>query len=115
MSSAAYAQSADFFGYEDSANDAQNPVALYLRLSREKGGLIPQAMLVDALGVTSGRISELIRNHRFEVHQIAGRNYITADSFEAYLVEEKRTGRGHKAPTMRTLIHAAFKASKGKE
>ena len=90
----------------------ENPLSLYMRLSEEKGGLIPQAMMADILDVSSARVAQLIGAHRFEVHRIGKMNFITGDSLKAYNDAEKLAGRGHKAPTLRTCIHSALKLTK---
>lgn len=103
----AHALQHEFAGFPVSTQEAtEGPIALYLRLSAESGGLIPVAMLPAALGVSQQRVSQLVNSSRFEVHKIGTLKFITGNSLEAYYREEKQTGRGHKAPKFSTLVHS---------
>lgn len=105
----------EFAGFPESEMQALTAGELWLafqRIGQEKGGLIPQAMLPDFLGLSSQRVSQLIADHRFEVHQIGRMKFITGDSLAAYNADEKRHGRGHKAPRFMTIMRAAHKWAK---
>ena len=90
-----------------------DPVQLYMRLHEEKGGLIPQAILPELLGLSKQRVSQLVRSHRFEVHQIAKVRFVTGDSLGAYVAAEKKAGRGFKQPRFMTIYHEVQKMMKG--
>jgi hypothetical protein len=86
----------------------ESPWALYRRLSVELGGLIPQTMLPFALGVSTTRVSQLINDGRFEVVKIGGTKYVGGESFEAFLVQERKAGRPVKQPSKMALAKAAL-------
>lgn len=105
----------EFAGFPESDANALasgNLVDIFMRLYEEKGGLIPQAMLGEVLGVSKQRVSQLLTDHRFEVHQLGNMRFITGDSLATYFAEEKKVGRGHKAPRFMTVYRAAQKAVK---
>jgi hypothetical protein len=95
----------DFPGFPVSQahEEKENALMRYLRLTQECGGLIPQAMLPAALCVCKQRVSQLVAAGHFDVHQIGGRAYITGDSFEAFLLSERKVGRPVKSPTIGAL------------
>ncbi len=109
MSSAAAAQ-AEFAGFPEAQArpDEENIFLVYLRLSRENGGLITQAMLAPALNLSTQRISQLVAAGHFDVHRIGGTQYVTGDSFERFLQKERKTGRPVKSPSVGTLVKAAL-------
>jgi hypothetical protein len=101
------AAQAEFPGFpEETAERTESALALYLRLSRESGGLIPQSMLPGALGLSSARVCDFISEKRFHVHQIGGKNFVTADSFEAFLLAERKAGRPLNNPTVKQMAKA---------
>jgi len=107
---------AEFAGFPESTVSAEssgNLVDIYMRLADEKGGLIPQAMMADVLGVSTARVSQLISDHRFEVHQLGKMKFITGDSLAAYYADEKKHGRGHKAPRFMTVLRATKRMMAG--
>jgi hypothetical protein len=98
----------EFLGFPESTVIAsEGPLSQYLRLSREAGGLIPQSMLPDAIGVSKSRVSHFVCEKRFDVHVIGGKNYVTADSFERFLLEERKSGRPWHKPTVSDLAKSA--------
>ena len=101
----AIAAQAEFDGFPKSESESsENPVARYLSVSRQCGGLIPQNLLPAALNLSKQRVSQFINQRRFEVHEIAGTKYVTAPSFEAFLLEERRAGRPVKELTFSKLV-----------
>jgi len=101
------AAQSEFAGFpESTAESAEGPLSQYLRLSRESGGLIPQAMLPEALGLSRSRVSQFISEKRFHVHVIGGTNFVTAESFEAFLLEERKSGRPWDKPTVKQMGRA---------
>jgi hypothetical protein len=108
MSTAAAAQF-EFSGFPATqVQQEENPITRYLRLTEDHGGLIPQAMIAPALGLSVQRISQLINDDRFEVYQIGATKYVTGHSFERFLREERKTGRPLKRPSVGTLVKAAL-------
>lgn len=103
----AHAAQAEFAGFPASrmGDRVEGAVECFLRLSSECGGLIPQAMLQSALGISSQRVSQLVQGDRFEVHKIGTLTFVTGRSFEKYLTDEKTAGRGLKAPRFSTVLH----------
>lgn len=83
----------------------EGPVGLYFRLSAECGGLVPTAMLPAALGVSQQRVSQLVRGNRFEVHKIGTLTFVTGNSLEVFLKEERASG-SYRAPKFSTLLHS---------
>jgi hypothetical protein len=78
---------AEFHGFPASQVEPsrESDIERFLRLSDEKGGLIPQNILPDALGLSTQRVSQLVTRQRFEVHQVGGHNFVTGDSFAEFL------------------------------
>lgn len=103
------ATQSEFHGFpiSSSSSEEKSDFALYLELNAKDGGLIPQAMLPAALGLSKQRISQFVAEKRFVVHRIGGTNYVTGRSFEAFLVEERRSGRPVREPSMSDLATAA--------
>lgn len=102
----------EFAGFPESTATALSAGELFeafMRIDSEKGGLIPQAMLPDMLGISKQRVSQLVADHRFEVHQIGRMKFVTGDSLAAYQADEKKHGRGHKAPRFLTVLRSAKK------
>jgi len=54
------------------------------RVTREKGLLIPQALVADFLGVTRGRVCQLLDKGRFERFVIAGTFFVPLAQIEAH-------------------------------
>lgn len=105
----AHALQAEFAGFPASAlvgEEGENPVSLYLRLSYKHGGLIPQAMLSTALGLSHQRVSQLVNAGRFATHKIGTMTFITGESFEAFLVQERKAGFCPKSPTFAQMVHS---------
>jgi hypothetical protein len=98
----------EFLGFPETEPREENIFERYLRLSDEHGGLIPQTMLAPALSLSTQRISQLIAAGHFDVHCIRGTNYVTGDSFTAFLEQERKVGRPLKRPAVSTLVKVAL-------
>lgn len=108
----------EFAGFPESdvnALSTGNLAEIFMRLYDEKGGLIPLAMLPDLLGLSKQRVYQLAADHRFEVHQLGSMKFITGDSLAAYNADEKKAGRGHKAPRFMSVYRAATRMLRGKK
>ena len=68
----------------------------FLRLSEEKGPLIPQPCLLDVLGVSKARVYQLVNDGRFDVVELGDRRFVTAASVEAFTAMERPSGRPKK-------------------
>ena len=103
----AHAMQPEFAGFpvSQASDETENPVALYLRISAECGGLIPQGMLPSALGVSQQRVSQLVLGDRLEVHKIGTIRFVTARSLEVFLKEERAANRSYKPPKFSTVVH----------
>jgi len=86
-------------------SEKESPIARYLRLTREYGGLIPQAMLADAMQVTKARVSQFVAEKRFRVLEIAGKNYVPAEDLAHFLAQQRHTGRPA-APKAKDFVRA---------
>ena len=96
----------EFAGFPASS---AGPVAVaglreFLALSAEHGGLVPQAALASTLNLSTQRISQLVAAGRFVVHRVFGQNYVTADSLEAFILLERKTGRPIKVPSVGRMV-----------
>jgi hypothetical protein len=85
--------------------EKESSIARYLRLSREYGGLIPQAMLADAMEVSKARVSQFVAEKRFRVVEIGGKNYVPADDLAHFLSTQRHNGRPA-APKARDFVSA---------
>jgi len=65
------------------------------RLSREKGPLIPQSLVHDFLGVSPGRVWQLLAKGRFERVVISGTTFVPRAQLEAH--KPRAIGRPRKA------------------
>lgn len=111
------ASQTEFAGFPASS-EVPPPVAglrEFLALSVEHGGLVPQAALAVTLGLSTQRISQLVAAGRFSVHRVFGQNYVTADSLEAFILQERKSGRPVKVPSVGQMaegVRASVRASK---
>jgi hypothetical protein len=112
--SSALAGQIEFDGFPQTEEAGEeNLFQRYLRLSRENGGLIPQTMLAHALNVSNQRVCQLMAEDRFDVHKIGAQKYVTCDSFEAFLQQERKVGRPLKKPTLKSCAQAVYAAVAG--
>lgn len=104
----AHALQAEFAGFPASmlGQEGENALSLYMRLSYKHGGLVPQAMLPAALGLSKQRISQLVQGNRFATHKIGSITFVTGESLEAFIVQERKAGTTLKAPTFPQMVHA---------
>ena len=80
----------------------------FLALSAQHGGLVPQAALAATLGLSTQRVSQLVAAGRFSVHRVFGQNYVTADSLEAFILSERKTGRPVKVPGVGRMVEGVL-------
>jgi len=101
------ASQTEFAGFPESvASVESSPLAEYLRLSGEDGGLVPRAMLPAALNLSSARVSQLSAAGHFRIHRIGTMDFVTGDSLVAFLSLERRSGRPVKNLTLRRAARA---------
>lgn len=86
--------------------------AHFKEMSEKHGGLLPQNVLSDMLGVGKARISQFVQEGRFETVMIFGRRFVTADSMANFIAEERKTGRPMKAPSMLESVKIGIKVGK---
>lgn len=86
---------------------------LFLEQSEVQGGLIPQAIVPDILGLSRQRMYDLIGDGRLKVIQLFGLRFITGPSFEAFVVSERKSGRPVKNPGNLSLLKSAIKGTVG--
>lgn len=84
----------------------------YMRVCDESGGLIPQNVLPDVLGVSRVRVSQLISGGRFDVAELFGQRFVTADSLARFVKEERKAGRPVKAPGSFKLAKVMYNGAK---
>ena len=69
--------------------------------SLEHGGLCPQAAVKDLLGISQGRVSQLIKAGQLHQVKFLGVCWVTGNSLAAYMAAEKsKGGRGHRNPRL---------------
>lgn len=71
----------------------QSPARRFLEFSREHGGLVPQQMVADSLGISHQRVSQFIESGRLIAVEVGGRRYVSGASLELFLTEERKAGR----------------------
>jgi hypothetical protein len=84
---------------------------LYLEQSEVQGGLIPQAIVPDVLGLSRQRMYDLIEDGRLKVLQLFGLRFITGPSFEAFVLSERKSGRPVKNPGNLSLLKTSMKGA----
>lgn len=87
---------------EKSPETALERVRLFKELMMKHGGLIPQNVLHDVLKVSRGRIGQFITEGRFETVMFCGQRFVTGPSLEAFLADERKSGRPVKKPGLVT-------------
>jgi hypothetical protein len=76
----------------------------FVRLSSEKGGLFPQTMVAEFLGLTQQRAGQMISQGLLRVEVVGKRPYVTGESLEELLYMERGSG---KAPRKLSMVDAA--------
>lgn len=84
----------------------------YMRVCDKSGGLIPQNVLPDVLGVSRVRVSQLIADGRFDVEILFGQRFVTADSLARFVQEERKAGRPVKVPGSLKLAKAVYSGAR---
>lgn len=79
---------------------------LYFEHSEKQGGLIPQNILPDILGLSQQRVSQLVKAGRFTTYSLFGQKFVTGESFAAFVEMERSTGTRYKAPSFLKLAKA---------
>jgi hypothetical protein len=88
----------EFAGFPVSHESEESPVKRLVRITEEKGALVPQNLLADALGISKARVSHLLAAGRFEVVDFAGAKFVPAANLEAFMAMPKdRGGRPRKS------------------
>ncbi len=82
----------EFSGFPVSLQSVENPVARLLRITEEKGPLVPQNLLPSALGVSSTRVCQLFAAGRFQVVEIEGSKFVPVSDVQAWLAKPKDVG-----------------------
>jgi hypothetical protein len=84
---------------------------LFLNASEAQGGLIPRNVLPDVLGLSAARVTQLIAAGRFTTFTLFGQTFVTAQSFEAFLREERKTGRPVKQISTMKILGACLRGT----
>ncbi len=82
------------------------------RIVEEKGPLIPVTFAADVLGVSRGRIYQLIEAGTIEAVEVGRYSYVTGDSVKAYNDTERKAGRPFKVPSKKDLWRASKATAK---
>jgi len=69
----------------------------FLRLSQQKGPLVPQACLPEVLGLSTARVYQLVNEGRFEVVELGDRVFVPASELESFKATIRPNGRPKKA------------------
>lgn len=65
----------------------------FVKLSEDKGRLVPAGIAGKILGVSKQRVYDLIKNGSVEAVQFEGHHYLTENSLIAYAKTERKAGR----------------------
>jgi len=68
------------------------PLRRFLDANEEHGGLATQAMVAESLGVSRARVGQLVEAGRLATVTCNGRRYVSVQSLELFLTEERKTG-----------------------
>lgn len=68
------------------------------RATKENGLLVPPALAAGILNVSPQRVNELINDGRLKRIEIGGKPFVTENSMEAFVREERKNGRPYKGP-----------------
>lgn len=70
-------------------------------LAEQHGGLCPQMAVKDLLGISQGRVSQLVADGSLHQIRFLGAVWITGNSLAAQLTRTKsKGGRGHRKPRL---------------
>lgn len=87
----------DFPPSEEAFRDL-SPIERLMQISERYGQIVSQSILPHELGLSRGRITQLIQAGRFETFTVCGSTWVTVRSVMAFKAAEKSVGgRGHKA------------------
>ena len=84
----------------------------YFDACQQMGGLIPQSVLSDVLGVSRARVSELLGEGRFVTVMFLGKRFITGDSLTEFVRTERKAGRPFKNPSSLSLAKSCLQFGK---
>ena len=68
----------------------------FLRLSEEKGPLVPQSWIQDVLGVSKARVYQFLSEGRFHVYDIGRTSFVPLAEVEAFREMPRKNGRPKK-------------------
>lgn len=71
----------------------RSPVRQLLDATEKHGTLLPQSVVVTALGVSKQRVSQLVATGQLASVEAAGKKWVPAAALELFLVEERKNGR----------------------
>jgi hypothetical protein len=75
---------------------SESTIQRFLRLSNERGPLVPQSWLHEALGLSKQRISQFLQQGRFNVLDVGNTKFVAVADLEAFKVQPRITGRPKK-------------------
>lgn len=84
----------------------------FMELSEAHGGLIPQNIIPDLVGLSPQRVHQLVKAGRFEVLSVFGQTFVTAGSFGEFVQTERKQGRPCKGPGNLQIAKASLRAGK---
>lgn len=87
-------------------------VRLWAEAGEGRGGLLPQSMLADVLGVTRQRVFQFVQEGRFETVMLFGQRFITGDSLGEFISQERKSGHHFKQPSTLKLVAASYRMGK---
>jgi hypothetical protein len=89
----------EFQGFPSTQREtADEPtIARFLRLSEEKGPLVPQAWLPEALGVSKALAYRFLSQGRFHVIECGNTGFVSLAEVEEFKATPRPTGRPKKA------------------
>jgi predicted XRE-type DNA-binding protein len=73
-------------------------------VTKEKGPVIPQALIADVLQISKQRVNDLLNEGRMEFYTINGVRFVFSSSFREFAKQERKPGR---PPTKSLVVQAA--------
>ena len=80
----------------------------FLKAFEENGGLLTQAMVAQALGVSRARVNQYVERGRLATVSVNGRRYVSVASLELFLTEERKNGVRINGPSRAGITRAAL-------
>jgi hypothetical protein len=84
----------------------------WVAVSDQMGGLLPQNILPDLLGLSRARVSQLISDGRFTREILFGQTFVTADSLAEFVQAERKSGVHYKTPSMLALAKISLQVGR---